>query len=239
MITLCRTNQRGHERMGRHEVWRTFSSAHQVESLADGFRALESFDEHSFPPGEGIEYPNRDADIVIYLRDGALTHVNSLGHTVLLRAGEFQSVIVRRGIRYSESNGSDTNWVHCFQISLRPLKRRAQSGSAQKRFSAAQRRGTLCMVASQTGQNGSLVISQDAAIYSALLNPGTHVVHELRGGRSAWVHVVRGQVHLLDEVLESGDGVGFASERVVSLTAREESEILLVDLDEKERTLKP
>jgi hypothetical protein len=39
--------------------------------------------------------------------------------------------------------------------------------------------------------------------------------------------------------LESGDGVGFASERVVSLTAREESEILLVDLDEKERTLKP
>ena len=67
-------------------------------------------------------------------------------------------------------------------------------------------------------------------LYSAILSPGHHVVHELAPGRCAWLHVVHGEVTLDDLVLASGDGVGLADERAVSLTAREASEILLVDV---------
>jgi redox-sensitive bicupin YhaK (pirin superfamily) len=56
------------------------------------------------------------------------------------------------------------------------------------------------------------------------------VVHELHEGRSAWLHVVEGEVTLGDVILSSGDGAGLTAERTVSLTAREETEILLVDL---------
>lgn len=67
-------------------------------------------------------------------------------------------------------------------------------------------------------------------MYTALLDPGTHVVHELPPGRSAWLHVVAGEAALGDLVLTTGDGAGFTGERAVSLTARLETEILLLDL---------
>jgi len=41
---------------------------------------------------------------------------------------------------------------------------------------------------------------------------------------------VQGEAVLGDIVLTTGDGVGFTAERAVSLTAQEETEILLIDL---------
>jgi hypothetical protein len=70
-------------------------------------------------------------------------------------------------------------------------------------------------------------------MYSAMLDPGQHVVHELSQGRSAWLHLVQGEVTLGDIVLRTGDGAGVTAERAVSLTAREETEILLLDLGEE------
>ena len=69
-------------------------------------------------------------------------------------------------------------------------------------------------------------------MYSALLEPGQHVVHTLTPGRAAWLHIVQGEVTFGDLVLTTGDGAGVTAERSVSLTAREDSEILLVDVAE-------
>jgi redox-sensitive bicupin YhaK (pirin superfamily) len=70
-----------------------------------------------------------------------------------------------------------------------------------------------------------------------MLSPGKHVVHELGQDRRAWLHLVEGEVTLGDVVLSTGDGAGVTAERVVSLTARVETEILLVDLgDERPRS---
>jgi hypothetical protein len=43
---------------------------------------------------------------------------------------------------------------------------------------------------------GAVPLQQDATIYSAVLDAGQHVVHALRPGRIAWLHVVRGAVRL-------------------------------------------
>jgi hypothetical protein len=94
----------------------------------------------------------------------------------------------------------------------------------------AERRGLLCVVASPDGRTGSLHVHQDIRIYSTLLDAGQHVVHELRPGRGAWLHVVSGEATLGDLVLGTGDGVGLSGEPAVSFTAREATEILLVDL---------
>jgi hypothetical protein len=58
------------------------------------------------------------------------------------------------------------------------------------------------------------------------------VVHELLPGRSAWLHLVEGEVTLGDLVLTTGDGVGITAEPAVSATAEERTEILLLDLRE-------
>jgi len=56
------------------------------------------------------------------------------------------------------------------------------------------------------------------------------LIHELGRGRAAWLHVVKGRIQVLEDVLRAGDGAALVEEASVSLTAREPSEILLFDL---------
>jgi redox-sensitive bicupin YhaK (pirin superfamily) len=240
MITLRRSKQRYHDRRRKQEVWLTFHPQARADPLADGFGALELLDEDRLAPGGHLApHPQHDADIVTYVREGALAYDDSAGRSGVIQAGEFQRTTVGRGSSHSETNASRSDPAHVFQIWLRPAQAGIEPGREQKRFSAAERRGALCVVASPDARRGSLLVHEDALLYSAMLAPGKHVVHELGQGRCAWLHVVQGEVTLSDVVLSTGDGAGITTERAVSLTAREETEILLLDLGDDRRRSSP
>jgi quercetin 2,3-dioxygenase len=241
MITLRRSKERYHDRRRKQEVWLTFHPQARADPLADGFGALEIFDEDRLAPGGYLApHPPHEADIVTYVREGSLVYQDATGRSGVIHAGEFQRTTVGRRSRSSETNASRTDCAHVFQIGLRPAQAGRDPCHEQKRFSAADRRGALCVVASPDARRGSLRVHQDALLYSAMLSPGTHVVHELGQNRRAWLHLVEGEVTLGDVVLSTGDGAGVTAERVVSLTARVETEILLIDLgDERPRSVTP
>jgi len=234
MITLRRAGERHYDRHRKQEVWLTFFPRDRADPRADRFGRLESFSERRLPPGAfASRTPHHDAEIVTYVREGALAYEDAPGGKGVIQAGEFQGTTAGRGIRRSEKNASRSNWAQVFQLLLAPSEPGLEPGYEQKRFSRAQRRGGLCVVASGDGRRGSLPIHQDALTCSALLEPGQHVVHELSPGRIAWLHVVEGEAKLGDIVLTTGDGVGVTSEHAVSLTAQSETEILLLDLGEE------
>jgi quercetin 2,3-dioxygenase len=238
MITLRRDRERHHDRRRKQDVWFTFYARAEADPLANGFGTFECLNEVRLPPGMGVpRHPNHDAEIVTYVREGALAQEDSMGRSGVLQAGEFHRRTAGRGIRHSETNASQIDWAHVFQIWLRPSEAELQPNHEQKRFFTAERRGVLCVVASPDGRRGSLHIHQDALIYSATLDSGQHVVHELSEGRSAWLHLVQGEATLGDLVLTTGDGVGITAERAVSFTARGAAEILLLDLGEQPRRL--
>jgi redox-sensitive bicupin YhaK (pirin superfamily) len=234
MIRVRRAAERRHDLRRKREVWHTFSAEGRANAVAVGFGTLEVLDENRLPPGEGApRRPPGDTEMVTYVREGALAHEDSSGISGLIQAGEFQRMTPGRGIRHSETNASRTNWAHVFQLGLRPSEAELEAGYEQKRFSAAERRDGLCVVASVDARRGSLRVHQDALLYSAMLDAGQHVVSELSQGRSAWLHIVQGEVTIDDTVLTTGDGAGITGERAVSLTAREETEILLIDLGDQ------
>ena len=231
LIRLRRANERHHDLRGRREAWFTFREGDRANLLGDNLGSLELFSEGRLPPGTRVpRYPRRDAEIVTYVREGTLAYEDSKGHSVVIAAGEFQRMTPGRGIRCNETNASRTDSAHIFQIGLYPSQIGFEPGHEQKRFSSAERRGLLCLVASPDARRGSLRVHRDARMYSALLDPGHHLVHELSQGRCAWLHVVSGEVTLGEVVLTTGDGAGVTGERAVSITAQEASEILLVDL---------
>jgi quercetin 2,3-dioxygenase len=235
MISLRLAAERHHDRRLKREVWRTFEPVDRTDRLtdrlADRFRALEALDESRLPPRADI--PRRVSDegeIVTYVREGTVAYDDSTGHSGVIQAGEFQRMITAHGARHSEANASRIDWAHVFQIRMRCSTPELEPGREQKRFSAAERHGGLCVVASPDARAGSLRLGQDTSIYSALLDPGQHIVHALAPTHVAWLHVVQGEVTLEDFVLVTGDGAGVITERAVSLTARVDSEILLFDV---------
>jgi redox-sensitive bicupin YhaK (pirin superfamily) len=234
MITLRRAKERHYDRHHRQEDWLTFFPRDRADPRADHFGPLKSLSERHLPPGAmASRIPHHDAEIVTYVREGALAYEDAPGRSGVIQAGEFQGTTAGRGIRRSERNASRSNWAQVFQLVLAPAEPGLEPRHEQKRFSTAQRRGSVCVVASGDARRGSLRIHQDALMCSALLDPGQHVVHELSQGRIAWLHLVEGEVTMGDIVLTTGDGAGVTAERAMSLTAQSETELLLLDLGEE------
>lgn len=231
MFTVRRDEDRHHLRRRRQESWRTFFGQSRLNARADGFGALTSLDESRFAPGAGTtRHVHREVEIVTYVREGALAHEDSLGRSGVIHAGEFQRMTAGSGLRHGETNASGSGWAHIFQVGVRPSERGLEPSHEQQRFPAAERRGLLRVVASPDGRGRSLRLHLDALLYSAILDPGQHLIHELSVGRAAWLHLVEGSVSLGDVLLLRGDGAAITAERAVSLTAQDASEILLLDL---------
>jgi redox-sensitive bicupin YhaK (pirin superfamily) len=234
MMTLRRAKDRRHDLRGKQEIWLSFDAQARADPLADGFNSLQMLNESCLPPGGGSPtHPHRDAEIITYVLAGSLAYDDSMGRSGVLHAGEFRRMTAGRDVRCTETNASRTEWAHVFQLWLRSRNAGVQPGHEQKRFSVAERRGALCLVASFDARMGSLHLREDALVYSALLERGHHIAHDLAPGRGAWLHLVSGELTLGDAVLTTGDGVGISAERPVSFTAREDTEILLLDLLER------
>ena len=231
MIKLLRNSQRRHVRCGKHEVWHSLFAEDLPGPLDSGFGFLLAFDELRLSPGDGTKpHCEDEAEIVTYVYKGALSHEDTVGTSGVIHTGEFQRMSAGRCIRHKESSVSRTHSVHLFRISLRPSQAGIDCSYEQKRFTEAQRHNLLCVVASPDGRKGSLRIHQDVLVFSAILDAGHHLIHELATARTAWLHAIDGEATLNDIVLTQGDSVRVTNERSVSLTVRENTEILLVDL---------
>ena len=231
MMSLRRNNERRHVHRGKQDAWLTFYSDERADHVSDGFGNLAAFNEMLLQAGEtATQVTGTGAEIVTYVHRGVLAQEDSNGSSGVIHSGEFQYMTIGRGIRHREANPSPTDHAHIFRIFLRPAEAGLDSAHKQIHFPAAQRHNLLCVIASPDGRKKSLKILQDALIYSSILDPGHHLIHELLPGRSAWLHVISGEMALQEDILTQGDGVGFTSEPSVSVTAQESSEILLVDL---------
>jgi redox-sensitive bicupin YhaK (pirin superfamily) len=231
MITLRKNTDRRHINNGKHDSWLTFYHQVSPHPPTDSFGVLTAFNEIRLPPG-GVSapHPTKEAEILTYAYQGALAQEDSTGDSGVVHAGEFQHMTIGRGIRHKETNPSLTDWAHVFRIYLRPSENGLPCAHEQKRFPGAQRHNVLCVVASPDGRKGSLRILQDSVVYSSIIDPGRHLIHELLPGRSAWVHVIDGEATLHDIILTQGDGAGVTIEPSVSVTAQENTEMLLMDL---------
>lgn len=226
MIIVRRSADRYHVRRRQRDVWSTF-----LPKVADGFETLIALNEGLIPPGESIPPLSfQDAEVITYVLEGALACKGSKGGVGVTYAGEFQRRGAVRGRR--ERNASRSAWARVFQIGLRSSAVGLQPSPETKRFSIAQRRGVLCVIASHDGRCGSLRIQSDAQVHSAILDSGRHLAYELAPESRAWLHIVTGEVQMGGDVLTTGDGAGITAEHAVSLVAEDDSEILLVGLAE-------
>jgi redox-sensitive bicupin YhaK (pirin superfamily) len=173
---------------------------------------------------------HRDMEIVTYVLEGALEHRDSLGNGSVLRPGELQHMTAGTGVRHSEFNPSDQEEVRLYQIWLLPGRKGLEPSYEQRAFPEEERRGTLRLAASPTGEHGSLTIHQDARLYLSTLQAGEAVAHTLGPGRHAWLQVLRGRAALNGHPLAAGDGAAVSEEEKLGIRGQAEAEVMLFDL---------
>ncbi len=231
MITVRKSEERRHIVDENQMAWMTFDWENKADPLQNGFGDLKIFNEEVLPPGRVfVLHTHQDMVTVTYVHEGVVICNGPLGKTGLVEPGEFLQSNAPSGAKQYTLNASPSDDAHVFQSEFKPGLGLLDTGGSKKLFTLAERKGILRLIASPDGKEASLKIQQDVQMYSTLLHKGNHMIHELKPGRRAWLHVVKGRVSLNELRLKSGDGAGFSGERSVSFTAQEPTEILLLDL---------
>jgi quercetin 2,3-dioxygenase len=230
MISIRKSEERGHADHGWLDSRHTFSFADYYDPKFMGFRSLRVINEDRVRGGAGFDtHPHRDMEIISYVLSGALRHRDSMGHESVIRAGEIQQISAGKGILHSEFNGSPVEPVHFLQIWIMPDTKGVTPKYAERSYAQAEP-GRLHLIASQGGRDGSIPIYQDADVYIAKLHERNTPPFALRASRHAWVQVAEGAITLNGQPLRAGDGAAASEEARLDLAADSDATLVLFDL---------
>ena len=231
MIALRKAGERGHANHGWLDSYHSFSFADYYDPQHMGYASLRVINEDYVQPGKGFgTHGHRDMEIITYILEGALEHKDSMGNGSVIRPGDVQRMSAGTGVQHSEFNPSQSELVHLLQIWIEPDVAGIEPGYEEKCFDAASKRGTLRLIASNDGRDGSVTIHQDASVYAALIDGTERISHEPASGRKAYVHVAKGKVMVNGQLLAAGDALKASGESTLVLERGAQSEVLLFDL---------
>jgi redox-sensitive bicupin YhaK (pirin superfamily) len=247
MITLRKSSDRGYADHGWLKSHHSFSFADYHDPKHMGFGNLRVINEDRIAPGTGFgTHGHRDMEIVSYVVSGELAHKDSMGNgqpgptgpvgpsgaavSGVIRPGDVQRMSAGRGVMHSEFNHAPHDTTHFLQIWIEPAARGIEPGYEQKHFDADSKRGTLRLVASPDGRDGSVTIHADASIYGGLFDGTASVRRALDPARKAYVHVVRGSVTVNGQALQGGDALRLENESALTIEHGVDAELLVFDL---------
>ena len=192
---------------------------------------LRVWNDDEIAPGTGFPpHPHADMEIITYVRQGAISHEDSLGNKGRTDAGDVQVMSAGTGIRHAEYNYERAP-TRIFQIWIIPTSRGGAPSWGTRPFPQEERSGRLIPLASgDPADSEALPIRADARVLGARLEPGKEIEYRLRPGRHAYLVPARGAVSVNGVRIGERDGAAIRDEAMLRLGAPQgEAELVLVD----------
>lgn len=219
---------------GAHHGWldakHHFSFASYRDPANMNWGRIRVWNDDTIAPDTGFPaHPHADMEIITYVRDGAITHQDSLGNTGRTEAGDVQVMSAGSGVRHAEYNREPTP-TQIFQIWIEPTTRGGTPSWGARPFPRGERAGRFVTLASgDPADTDALPIRADARVLGATLPAGGTATYALDRARHAYLVPARGTVEVNGVRIEARDGAAITGEDRLELRAIEDCEIVLVD----------
>ena len=231
MITVYPYTELGHADHGWLDARHHFSFASYRNPKRTGFGALLVINDDKVAAGKGFAtHPHDNMEIITYVRQGAITHKDSMGNSGRTSAGDVQVMSAGTGVAHSEHN-LETEDTRLYQIWIEPNQRNVKPRWDAKQFPKTPAKDTLPILASGQAQHvggDALMIHQDAAIYGGRLSAGTRITQPIK--HQAYVLASSGSFTLNGKTLAQGDGAEITDEKTLDIYANQDTEILVIDV---------
>lgn len=180
---------RGGEPAAGIETFHAFSFGPHYDPDNLRFGAVLACNEERLAPGAGFdEHPHSHTEIVTWVVEGELTHRDTTGHESVVRPGDVQHLSAAGGVRHVERNDGGDPLVFV-QMWLSPL-----SPGGDPAYE---------LVHGIADSTPYAVPAAGALLHVRRLAAGERTA--IPDAPFAYVHVVRGEVHVADETLTPGD----------------------------------
>jgi redox-sensitive bicupin YhaK (pirin superfamily) len=230
MLELRSKDSLGRFDFGWLDTTHHFSFGQYHDPKRMGWGSLRVWNDDEIAPGTGFPaHPHADMEIITYVRQGAITHKDSLGNEGRTEAGDVQVMSAGSGIRHAEYNLEDQA-TQIFQIWILPNSRGGPPSWGAKPFPKADRSGRFVTLASGIpGDEEALPIRTDARVAGATLKAGETTVYTLDPSRHAYLVPASGEVEVNGLRVPTRDGVAATDVSELRITAIRDAEIVLVD----------
>ena len=208
-----------------------FSFGQYYEPTRMGWGTLRVWNDDEIAAHSGFPtHPHRDMEIITYVRQGAITHKDSLGNQGRTEAGDVQVMSAGTGIAHSEYNLEDST-TKIFQIWIEPNQSGLPPSWGSKPFPRGERAGTFITLASGFAEDqDALAIRTPVRMAAATLQAGQSTEYPLGVARKAYLVAASGSIEVNGVSAQARDGVAVSDVEVIRVTAIEDSEIILVDV---------
>ena len=206
----------------------SFASYYDPNNMGHG--ALRVWNDDEIAPNTGFPaHPHANMEIITYVREGAITHQDSLGNKGRTEAGDVQVMSAGSGIRHSEYN-LEPGKTKIFQIWIEPTTEGGAPTWGAKPFPKADRSGKFVTIASGfKADNDALPIRADARVLATTLKAGESAEYEPAKARHLYLVPAIGSVEVNGIFANARDGVAISDEAKLTITALEDTELVLVD----------
>ena len=233
MISIRKSEERGHNDWGWLKTYYTFSFANYHDPEYMGYSKLRFINEDRVEGGRGFDaHPHKDMEIITYVLEGALVHKDSMGNSSIIRAGDLQKMTAGKGVMHSEYNASDTDLLHFLQIWILPNEAGLKPAYEQVSLDKQSIEGGITLVASgNTDRNENIItLNQDTDLYLGIIDNGDSISKEFVKERKIWLQLISGKISLSGKDLEAGDGASIDDEGELKIIAIEKSEFLIFNM---------
>ncbi|WP_309621232.1 pirin family protein [Novosphingobium sp.] len=177
-----------------------------------------------FPP-----HAHDNMEIITYVREGAISHKDSLGNQGRTGAGDVQVMSAGTGIQHAEFNLEDEDCT-LFQIWIMPDRTGHPPSWGTRPFPKQGRDGQFVTLASGLPQDAeALKINTSSRVAGAFIKAGETVRYETAPVRHLYLVPATGKVRIGAVEAQARDGVAITGESAIAVTALEDSEVVLVD----------
>ncbi len=230
MIELRSLASLGGENMGWLDTKHHFSFANYHDPARMNWGNLRVWNDDTIAPKTGFPpHSHRDMEIITYVREGAITHQDSLGNKGRTEAGDVQVMSAGTGITHSEYNMEDVT-TRIFQIWIVPTRQGEKPSWGARPFPKGGRVGQFVVLASGfEGDGDALPIRTDARVVGATLKAGETAKYPLGADRRGYLVPASGAVEVNGVKVQARDGVAVEDIDTLEVKALEDSEIVLVD----------
>ena len=172
---------------------------------------------------------HRDVEIITYVREGYVSHRDSLGNEGVILAGDVQVMSAGSGIMHDGLPSPDGR-TKVYQIWLHPRSTGGEPRWGTKRFPKSERAGRFSVLASGFAENGdALAIRADARLLGSTLTRGQQLSHRLADGIGAYLVTINGRVSVNDVTLDPQDGAAITDLAEFHIVAHGDTEVLLLE----------